>query len=148
MTAAAAGRPVILLGVTSDQSLVLLRGFPDYLRSMGWEVHVVCSPGQLLETLGASGSVSCHSLTMARDPAPFADLKSLYAWVQVLRRVRPDVVSVGTPKAALLGSVSAWLCRVPMRTYLVRGLRLEAVAGPGRHVLSALERLTCAAGRT
>lgn len=142
MTADRSGRPVILLGVTSDQSLLLMRGFPDYLKSQGWEVHVVCSPGPRLEILRTAGSVTCHDLLMARDPSPLADLRSLFDWIRLVRSVRPDVVSVGTPKAALLGSTASWLSRVPRRAYLVRGLRLETVSGPGRTVLSLLERLT------
>lgn len=128
----------ILIGVTSDVSLVLMRGLPEFLASEGWDVHVVTSPGPLLASLGPN--VRVHEVVMRRDPAPAADLRSLVEWIRVLRRVRPDVTLVGTPKAGLLGGFSAYLCRVPSRVYHLRGLRLETSHGLARRVLSFLER--------
>lgn len=135
-------RPVIVLGVTVDLSLRLMAGFPAYLVSRGWEVHVVCSPSAALDALAEVDGVTVHPLPMRRDPAPFADLRSLVAWIRLLRRVRPDVVSTGTPKAGLLGMLAARLTRVPSRVYLLRGLRLETATGLGRRILTLLERLS------
>lgn len=132
--------PSILLSVTADMSLLLMQGVPQDLTDRGWDVHVVTSPGPRLEDLTRDG-VSTTALPMARDPAPAADLRSLVAWIRLLRRLRPDVVSAGTPKAGLLAMIAARLTRVPARVYIVRGLRLESVRGPGRFVLLALERM-------
>lgn len=52
--------------------------------------------------------------------------------IVALRRLLSQVVNVGTPKAALLGMLAAFVLRVPVRIYLVRGLRLETVPGPLR----------------
>jgi glycosyltransferase involved in cell wall biosynthesis len=130
----------ILIGVTSDLSLSLMRGFPRYLRSRGWEVHVACDPGPLLDELRRERGITTHPLRMAREPSPIADLRSLLAWVRLLRRVRPHVVSVGTPKAGLLGGFAARLTRVPFRVYHLRGMRLETTTGMRRRILTALER--------
>ncbi|WP_285115793.1 glycosyltransferase family 4 protein [Leifsonia sp. fls2-241-R2A-40a] len=135
-------RPVIVLGVTVDLSLRLMTGFPAFLVSRGWDVHVVCSPGAGLDALASVAGVTVHPLPMRRDPAPFADLRSLFAWIRLLRRLRPDVVSAGTPKAGLLGMLAARLTRVRSRVYLLRGLRLETAGGLGRRILAALERLS------
>src|SRR5690606_26176521 len=45
-------------------------------------------------------------------------------------------------KAALLGMIASWVLRVPVRIYVVRGLRLETVRGPLRWVLVLMERIT------
>lgn len=137
-------KPRILLGVTADMSLRLMRGFPEYLVAHGWDVHVVSSPGPALAALGTTAGVTVHAVPMARQPSPLHDLRALLAWVGLLRRVRPDVSSVGTPKAALLGSVAGWLTRVPARVYLLRGLRLETTTGATRRLLMALEKVTVA----
>jgi glycosyltransferase involved in cell wall biosynthesis len=63
---------------------------------------------------------------------------------RALARVRPDIISAGSPKAALLGLVSAVLLRVPVRVYVLRGLRLETVRGPLRWILGAVEWVTSA----
>jgi len=78
---------------------------------------------------------------MARGPDLLADLISLLRWYRILRRVRPLAVSVGTPKAGLLGSVAARAARVPVRVYLIRGLRLQTTSGGRRRLLRILERI-------
>ena len=137
-------RPIIVFGVTADQSLGLLRGFPGYMAKNGWDVHVVSSPGQNLNALTSEPGVKTHSLRMSRNPSPLLDLRSLMNWVMLLRRIRPDVVSIGTPKAGLLGGLAGWITRVPTRIYMLRGLRLETIEGPQRKVLYLMERLTMA----
>ncbi|MDN4616152.1 glycosyltransferase family 4 protein [Leifsonia sp. F6_8S_P_1B] len=141
-------RPTIVLGVTVDLSLRLMAGFPAFLAKRGWDVHVVCSPGAALTALAGTPGVTVHPLPMRRDPSPVADLRSLFAWLRLLRRLRPDVVSAGTPKAGLLGTLAARLTRVKGRVYLLRGLRLETAQGLGRRLLTVLERLSVASAVT
>lgn len=135
-------RPRILLAVTVPVSLILMRQVPELLVRDGWEVHVVSSPGPQLEALGSLPHVFVHPLPMKRDPSPLSDAVSFVKWLRVLRTVRPDVVSVSTPKASLLGAVASMLMRVPRRVYLQRGLRLETATGILRTVLSSAERAT------
>ncbi|KRC49310.1 hypothetical protein ASE16_11155 [Leifsonia sp. Root227] len=137
-----ARRPRIVLGVTVDLSLRLMAGFPQFLADRGWDVHVVCSPGARLDALNGADGVTVHPLTMAREPSPLSDLRSLIAWVRLLRRLRPDVISVGTPKAGLLGGIAGRLTKVPGRVYMLRGLRLETSTGVSRRIFTFLERLT------
>lgn len=138
-------RPRALLAVTADTSLQLMAGLPDMLASRGWDVDVVSSPGPRLAATGAAPHVRAVPLPMRREPSPVHDALGLVAWVRVLRRVRPDVVDVGTPKAGLLGTLAAALCRVPVRIYTLRGLRYESAAGWKRRLLVMLERVACRA---
>lgn len=132
-------RPRILLGVTSKASLVLLQGAPEQLAASGWEVHVVCSSGTDSPER-VSPHVTLHDIPMERDPSP-RDLVALIRWVRLMRRIRPDVVAVGTPKAGLLGSLAGLLGRAPFRVYVLRGLRFESVNGWRRQVLLMAERV-------
>lgn len=134
----------ILLGVTADMSIRLMGGFPQYLSSRGWDVHVVSSPGSLLHELDKTPGITTHGIPMARKPAPIADLIALGKWVLLLLRLRPDITSVGTPKAGLLGGIAAWLTRVPTRIYLLRGLPLETSRGFRLEFLKVLEKLAFA----
>ena len=138
-------KPRILLGVTADISLSLMRGMPAYLVSQGWDVHVVTSPGERLSQLAELPGVTTHSLAMERNPSPVKDLIALIRWVSLLKSVRPDVISVGTPKAGLLGSVAGRITRVPKRVYHLRGLRFETATGIQFKVLTFLEKVTSAA---
>lgn len=133
-----ARRPRVVLGVTAAQSLRLLSGFPEYLCERGWDVHVVAAEARE----PSAGEVKCHALPMRREPSPLGDLVALTRWVSLLCRVRPDIVVVGTPKAGLLGSVAAWIVRVPIRVYMLRGLRLETESGNRRRLFARMEWLT------
>ncbi|TFB66754.1 glycosyltransferase family 1 protein [Cryobacterium sp. Hz7] len=135
-------RPKIVLGVTVDISLTLMRGLPAFLASEGWEVHVVTSPGPHLEGLVGISGVVAHAIPMKRNPSPLRDIVSLFSWISLLRNIRPDVISVGTPKAGLLGGIAGWLTGVPKRVYHLRGLRLETAGGVQLAILAAMEKLT------
>lgn len=130
----------ILLAVTVDMSLSFMDGFPAFLVSRGWEVHVVSSPGPLLAALEVQEGVVAHPIEMARNPSLSSDLKSFIEWMQVVREVKPHLISAGTPKAGLLGILAARILRVPRRVYHLRGLRLETSKGVGRVLLLCAER--------
>lgn len=143
-------RPRVVLAVTSPQSLQLMRGYPEYLVSCGWRVEVVvgAAPG-VHDSLGPDQEhMALHVVPMARDPQPRRDLAALVQWVRVLRRLRPDLVVSGTPKAGLLGMLSAVVARVPARVYLLRGLRLETEVGVRLALLWALEWITARCARS
>jgi glycosyltransferase involved in cell wall biosynthesis len=128
----------IVLAVTTTQSLVLMKGFPEFLASRGWDVHVVTSG----KTPASGDGVAFHTVNMARDPSPLADLAALVSWIVLLLRLRPTIVVAGTPKAGLLGTVAARVTGVPSRIYMLRGLRLETEMGIRRRVLEMFERLS------
>ena len=78
---------------------------------------------------------------MQRAIAPFADIWSLVRLWWLLRRLKPDLTEFSTPKAGLLGTVAARLAGVPIRIYMLRGLKLETCTGLKRRVLLAAERI-------
>lgn len=133
----------LLYGVTVGLSAnTLLRGQLASMRSQGWDVHVVCSPDPELHIAAEREGFTPHFVPMSREISPARDARSLVRWIVELIRLRPAVTNVSTPKAALLGSIAAYLTRVPRRVYVVRGLRLEGSRGTARRILSITERLT------
>lgn len=131
---------VVTHPVTAD---LFLRGQLAYLERAGFDVTVVSSPGRELERVGEREGVRTVAVPMARGPHP-TDAASLARVVRVLRKLKPDIVNASTPKAGLLGMLAARALAVPIRIYLLRGLRLETERGPLRAVLSASERLAAA----
>ena len=61
----------------------------------------------------------------------------------MLRRIRPHIVHAHTPKGGVLGMVSAWLARVPVRIYHMRGLPFTTAKGWRRRLLMWSERISC-----
>ncbi|TPG16056.1 glycosyltransferase [Pedococcus bigeumensis] len=119
-----------------------LRGQLAYLRGRGWAVTLACSPGRGLDAVREREGVEVVELATARDIDVARDLRALVQWILLLRRVRPMVLNASTPKAALLALLAGRLTRVPVRIYLVRGLRLESESGLRRKVLTMMERIS------
>ena len=134
---------VVTSGLTARH---LLRGQLAHFRARGWEVEVIASPGPDLDAVRDREQIPVHGVPIPREIDPRADLRALVQLTATLRRLQPDVVHASTPKAGLLGMVAAKLARVPVRVYLLRGLRLETATGAKRRVLMATERIamTCA----
>jgi glycosyltransferase involved in cell wall biosynthesis len=102
---------------------------------------LISSPGELLEWFARKEGVEAVSIPIARGIAPFADFLSLLRLCFLLWKLNPDVTEFSTPKAGLLGTLAAWICRVPMRVYMLRGLKLERAIGIKRRLLAMTERL-------
>jgi glycosyltransferase involved in cell wall biosynthesis len=131
----------IVVGVTAPGACLLLAGRLRVLRKAGYHVTLVASPsGQLDRTAGQEG-VDRIALPIHRKIAPFADLLTLFRLIGILRRIKPVLTEFSTPKAGLLGTLAARLCGVPVRVYMLRGLKLETSSGLKRLMLLAAERL-------
>ena len=134
----------ILFGVTSSQSLKLLGKIPSAFAQIGWNVHVVAGDNTSGVPEGLGG-VTIHILPMKRNPSLLSDINSLVGWIKLIDELEPNITVVGTPKASLLGMLASLYCRVPVRVYQLRGLRLETTSGPWRLLLFAVEFITAAA---
>ncbi len=122
----------------------LMRGQLAFLREQGFDVTLIASPNDALPDVAAREGVRVVPIAMEREISPLRDLKALWQLCVTLWRLRPDIVNAGTPKAGLLGNLAAWLCRVPIRLYTLRGLRLETATGLKGQLLSWTEKLASA----
>ena len=122
----------------------LMRGQLAFLREQGFDVTLIASPHESLAAVAEREGVTIISILMEREISPWRDLKALWQLCAVLKKLKPQIVNAGTPKAGLLGNLAAWLCRVPVRVYTLRGLRLETATGWKGKLLNATERLASA----
>jgi len=122
----------------------LLEGQLAFMRQKGFEVHLISSPSKELEIVRNREGVSTIAIPMQREIHLLADLVSLFRLYRAIRALQPDIVNAGTPKAGLLGMMASFLARVPVRIYVLRGLRLETKAGFVRFLLTATERMASA----
>src|ERR1017187_9648596 len=110
---------VTLLHITTvPQTLGFLLRQMLYMRENGWRVHTIAAPGEYQETLQRQ-SIPFHPLEMRRRVTPFHDLLAIIKLWTLMRRLRPTIVHAHTPKAGLLGMISAKLARVPVRVFHV-----------------------------
>ena len=138
-------RPRLLKIVTVPLSFQLGQGHAAVMSRAGFEVHAVSSPGPLADQYSRFEKVPVHPVPMARRIAPLSDVVSFVRLCRTIRRLRPSVVQAGTPKAAVLGTLAAYLLRVRTRVYYVHGLPMLTAKGLMRRILFAVERLTCGA---
>ena len=134
----------IVIGITNPQTYIVLAGRLRGLRQSGFRVTLVSAPGRLLGQTAADEAVETIRIPMERTIAPLSDALSFVRLCWLLRRIKPDLTEFSTPKAGLLGTMAAKLCSVPVRVYLLRGLKLETATGFKRTVLLAAERLAAA----
>jgi len=140
-------KPRLLHVTTVPQTLAFLRGQVAYMKSRGFDVAAVSSPGPQLEAFGRSEGIDVHPVEMPRRITPFGDLGALFRLWRLLRKLRPDVVHGHTPKGGLLAMIAAALAGIPVRLYTLHGLPLETATGLKRTILSWTERVSCALAR-
>ncbi|MFZ0394354.1 MAG: glycosyltransferase family 4 protein [Terracidiphilus sp.] len=136
--------PLVVVGVTHPQTCLVLRGRLRALRRAGLRVVLISAPGTLATEIAADEGVEHLGIPMKRGISPLADLVSVCRLYGALRRLRPVLAEFSTPKAGLLGSIASFLCRIPVRIYLLRGLRLETASGLQRRILEISERIAAA----
>jgi glycosyltransferase involved in cell wall biosynthesis len=139
--------PLIVVGITHPQTCMVLGPRLRALKEGGFRVVLISSPGELLDQMVEEEGVEAVPIPMCRDIAPLSDLVSLIRLSRALARLRPDMTEFSTPKAGLLGNLAARWCGVPVRVYMLRGLRLETLAGLKRRVLVWAERIASACAR-
>ncbi|MEM7129576.1 MAG: glycosyltransferase family 4 protein [Chloroflexota bacterium] len=130
---------IVTVSITAD---LLLRGQLRTMRDQGFDVTVITSPSADLDQIAKREDVQAIAIPMEREINLAKDWWSLWKLYRTLNRLRPDIVNASTPKAGLLGMTAAWLARIPIRVYVLRGLRLETTAGLQRLILGLAERVT------
>ncbi|MBD1590426.1 glycosyltransferase family 4 protein [Arthrobacter sp. S1_S22] len=136
-------QPRVTLLVTSEETAIgFYPGYPEFLRSRGWDVTLIADSQGRLESSKALQGATTHAVSMRRNPSPMNDLRSLVGLFKTLRRISPDVLVFATPKASLLGAIAGFMLGVPVRSYQMWGLRLETERGIKRKVLLGFEVLT------
>ncbi|HBO44493.1 MAG TPA: hypothetical protein DD670_11275, partial [Planctomycetaceae bacterium] len=136
--------PAVEHVTTVPQSLGFVAGQVRHIKTHGFRVGAVSSPGSALDRFGKLESVPTHGVEMPRRISPLRDLVAVARLWRLFRRERPTIVHSHTPKGGLLGMIAAWLARTPVRVYHMRGLPMMSQSGAKRALLKWSERVSCA----
>lgn len=137
------GETTVLYVLTAEISKLFVRGQLGFLRDQGFDIHLA-TRFDGAERATIDEGVVTWDIPFVRDPSPVRDIRALWALFRLIRRLHPQIVHAGTPKAGLLGMIAAKLAGVPVRIYALHGLRYEASRGAKRTVLRLTERLASA----
>jgi glycosyltransferase involved in cell wall biosynthesis len=135
--------PKLLRITTAPLSLrSLLSNQMRYMQDNGFDVLMVSSEGKEWRELVKNEACSHRIIPMAREIAPFKDLRSLWKLYRLIRKERPDIVHSHTPKAGLLAMLAAKFAGVNIRIHTIAGLRFMTTKGFTRRLLISMEKLT------
>lgn len=123
-----------------------LRGQSRFFSNQDYDVHVAShtDDSDNYQEFSKRENIEYHFIPFKREIALIADLKALMRAYELVKKLKPEITNVGTPKAGLVGGLAATFVNVPVRVYTLRGLRLETTTGLKRHLLLWMERLACA----
>ena len=135
-------KPKFFITTTVAQTLSFFKGQPRQWNEK-FDVCAISSEFDELKQFAEEEGIKYKYIPMKRKISLFADIASLFRWIWLLLKERPNIVHGNTPKAALLSMIAAWLTRRPVRIYMLHGLRYQTTQGRLRRVLLVIERLTC-----
>ena len=128
---------------TVPQTLGFFRGQIGFLKKRGFEIFLISSPGELGRQFSKREGVQFFPIQMTRYINLWGDLIALIQlWIQ-LRKIKPDVVHAHTPKAGLLGVLSARFAGVPAVYLSIFGLPQMTMRGIRKRLMNMLTRLAC-----
>ncbi|MCC2591363.1 glycosyltransferase family 4 protein [Chryseobacterium sp. MFBS3-17] len=135
----------ILIGVTSYLSYKLIEGQINYLVNKGNEVCFVSSFNENTKDKVEKELGKYYPIEMEREINPIKDFISLIKIYFLLKKLKPDVINVSTPKAALLFTIiSKLFFRNKIKTiFTLRGLRSDTLTGLKYRIVFLTEKITC-----
>lgn len=119
-----------------------LRGQNHFMTEQGFDVYALTSNGPFMQRLKEREPITTHEVPLTRAITPARDLRALFQLWRLFRKLKPEIVQLSTPKAALLGALASAAAGVPIRIYHVRGLSSEGQTGLRATIFRTLERLT------
>ncbi|MBV6272885.1 glycosyltransferase [Alcaligenaceae bacterium CGII-47] len=117
-------QPGVLMFFINNPAFFMSHRLPLALaaQASGMTVHVVTMDGPAVAQILEHGLIH-HSLPLSRSGMnPWAEVRSLYAFWRIVRRVRPDLVHAVTIKPVLYGGIACRLAGVPAFVAAISGL--------------------------
>ncbi len=127
---------------TIPDTLDFFSGQPE-LWKQNFDVCAISSKKEMLRSWGKQEGIRTYFLDMARNPSPLKDLRSLFSFITLFYKDKPEIVHGGTPKASFLSMIAARTTHRPIRIYMCHGLRYQAFSGLYRKLLMLMEKITC-----
>lgn len=132
----------LIIGITAEGSVNLLLGQLAFYKAQGYEAFLLAPYSERSAAFCKNEGCEHLIIDIEREISLLKDLKTLLKIYKIFKKVKPDIVNLGTPKVSLLGMLAAFAIGVPKRIYTCRGFRFEHEKGNKRKVLIAMEKIT------
>lgn len=120
----------------------LIKGQMSFMSENGFDVIMISSEGKELKDVIENEKCPHFIIPLTRKITPIKDLIATFNLYRFLVSEKPDIVHTHTPKAGVVGMLSSFLARVPVRLHTVAGLPLVEAKGMKRVILNFVEKLT------
>jgi len=135
--------PILFRITTVPVSIhLLLTGQLRFMSENGFDVFILSADDIEREIIIEEEGCQHHIIPFTRTITPWQDLKCLWYLIQVIRKLRPNIIHTHTPKAGLLGMLAGRFTNVPIRIHTIAGLPFMTAIGIKRQLLIAMEKLT------
>ena len=120
-----------------------IKNYLNYLREQGYDVSVICHPGQWLQhDTQTPDGIFVKIMPFPPRITPLTDLKTLIRLVRYFRKERFHVVHTHTVKPGLLGRLAARLAGVPVVIHTIHGFYFHDEMHPvARRIFIAIEKI-------
>lgn len=135
-------RKKLVIGITAPQSIILLKGQLKFMAENGFDVYLLAPETEETKEFCEVENATLLPINIEREIDPISDINTLLQLIRIFRKLRPDIVNLGTPKVSLLGMIAAKLMGIKKRIYTCRGFRFEHEAGRLRNILVMAEKIT------
>lgn len=133
----------IVLSVTAPSSVALIKGQPNFLAQHGFDVYIFCPVNEKVKEFARLEGCTIINIPFQREISLISDIKCLWLTYKNLRKINPDIINVGTPKAGLIGVVAGRLAGIKNRIFTLRGIRSTAMNdGVSKKVVRVMELIT------
>ena len=134
--------PRLLRISTVPHSLdLLLKGQLRYVSQHGFEVIGASNGEGGSENIEIREGIKHYKLPYTRKLNPLRDLIGLVCTIFLILKAKPTIVHTHSPKAGIIGMLSAYICRVPLKIHTVAGLPLMETSGFKKRILILVEKI-------
>ncbi len=131
-----------ILTTVSGSIRSFYQGLIDALNKAGFTTTVVCADDPQIRNY-IPAETNFFPVKFSRVLSPVSDVKVLWKLYRFFRNKKFAIVQYSTPKASLLGSIAAFLARVPIRIYILWGLYYMGQSGLKKFMFKTFERIIC-----
>lgn len=132
----------LVVGITAEGSVNLLLGQLAFFKSIGYKTYLLAPLSERSSNYCKSEGCEHLIIKIEREISLWSDIKSLWQIYKLFKKVKPDIINLGTPKVSLLGMIAGTLAGVPKRVYTCRGFRFEHETGIKKRILILMEKIT------
>ena len=133
---------ICILTTVSASIKAFYKGQLEALKQAGFEITIICANDEELNRQ-LPENVKFYPLPFSRIISPFSDIRAVLKLIRIFRKERFDIVQYSTPKASLLGSIAAFLAKVPIRIYILWGLYYTGQTDFKYKLFKFFEKIIC-----